>query len=96
MKTLKFKSLTEFQQAVEKPTPTLSTIIYESIQESYDKGEQSSRLFNVSLDSEQVDYEITLPKKQWAKALESCLKDFEAFEESDMAIDCYLLRKKLL
>lgn len=96
MKTFKFESLAEFEAAVKEPTPSLSIVIYSSIEESYEKGETSSKLFNVLLDSEQVEYEITLPKKQWVKALDSCLKDFEAFEESDMAIDCYLLRKKLV
>lgn len=96
MKTFKFESLADFEAAMKEPTPTLSTVIYNSIQESYTKGERSSKLFNILLDSEQLEYEIALPKKQWAKALESCLKDFETFEETDMAIDCYLLRKKVV
>lgn len=95
MKTFKFESLAGFEAAIKEPTPTFSTLIYQAIKKSYENGEKSSKLFNIILNSEQVECEITLPKKQWAKALRSCLNDFETYEESDLAIDCYLLRKKI-
>lgn len=91
----KFKSLEDFEEAVSQQTPILSNAIYNSIEQSYNRGDRSCTLFNILISSQQLEYQIKLPKKQWLKALQSCLKDFEAFEEVDNAIDCYLLIKKL-
>jgi len=93
--TFKFKSLEDFEEAMSQQTPILSNAIYDSISQSYQKGNKTCTLFNISISSQQLEYQITLPKKQWLKALQSCLKDFEAFEQVDDAIDCYLLIKKL-
>ena len=96
MRSFNFTSLEEFEKAVKQAKPGLSEAIYESISESYSNGDTTCKLFKVCIEEHSAEYEISLPKKQWTKALDSCLKDFEKYEETNLAIDCYVLRKKLL
>lgn len=96
MKTFRFSTIEEFRNSVQEDALALSVAIFESIKENYDKRKKTAKLFNLYIVEDGLEYEVALPKSQWAKALEGCLKDFEAFDEGDLAIDCYMLKKKLI
>lgn len=96
MKNFNFDSFFDFKEAIENGKAELSKTVFYSIQESFNNNLKTSKLFTIGIEEDGLEYEIALPRSQWANALKGCLRDFEAFEESDLAIDSYLLRKKLL
>ena len=40
-------------------------------------------LFSITFDDVDTSYEISLPKKEWVGALESCLKFYHEYEKQD-------------
>ena len=96
MKNLYFKSLKQFTEASQSDDCEIAASTLESISESYYKGENKSLLYNIFFEDQPNSFEVSLPRSEWVKSLDKCLKDFEKQQENDLAIDCYLLRKKLL
>ena len=95
MEKFEFKDKEEFIEFLSDKTPKMTVLIFNAINQAIKSKKKSADLFEVSFETGDTCFEISLPKSQWETALTSCLKHFEDFEMSDDAIDAYLLLKEL-
>lgn len=95
MKKLQFTTIEEFKQLFKSKNEEVSDAIVQGIQIAKAAGKKSAGLFEISLQDEETVFEISLNRAQWVTALESCLTNYELIQESDKAIDTYLLIKQI-
>ena len=91
MTKLHFETVEQFDQAFKIKSKKITDAIYQAIEEAVANREKTAMLFEISFDSADVDYEISLPKNQWPKALESCLKHYEELGSVNESIDAWKL-----
>jgi uncharacterized protein Yka (UPF0111/DUF47 family) len=95
MKRIKVDSVEHFAELFKVKTVEMTNAIKESIQEAISQKKRTANLFEVEIEGIDTVMGITLSKRQWIDALETCLKHYEEWEHSDDAIDTYLLIKQL-
>ena len=95
MRKLHFENTHEFETLFKSKNQEITDAIVEGIQEAINSKKKSAHLFEITFDEADMSYEISLPSSQWNTALTSCLEHYEQLQESDKAIDTYLLRKKI-
>lgn len=95
MKRIKVDSVEHFAELFKVKTVEMTDAIKESIQEAISQKKRTANLFEVEIEGIDTVMGITLSKRQWIDALETCLKHYEEWEHSDDAIDTYLLIKQL-
>ena len=95
MKKLHFENTSEFETLFKSKEQEITDAIVEGIQEAVNYAKKTAYLFEVTFEQVHLSYEISLPSSQWEKALDSCLKHYEELNESDKAIDTYLLKKQV-
>jgi len=78
----------------ENPVEILKTT-YRGIEIAFNNNQKSAFLFEIEAQEFVNVLEISIPSKDWEKALLNCLEQFEKFELFDDALDTYLLIKKL-
>ena len=61
------------------------------IREAMEENKSSADLFEISFEDHNMSYEISLPKKQWATALQSCLDFYHQVDATDECIDTWKL-----
>ena len=91
MKKLNFKNTLDFERVFKKRDKEITDAIVNAIQEAMMFGKPSANLFEITFDEVDLMYEITLPKGEWKKALQSCLEHYEELEMSDECIDTWKL-----
>jgi|TARA_R100000479_G_C6331050_1_gene181484 hypothetical protein len=95
MKHFNFEHPEEFERVFRGNTPEVNDAIVESISEAFQFQKDQAEIFSISFGEQEVAYEITLPKKQWATAIQKCLDNYHEWERHDEAIDTYLLLKNI-
>ena len=95
MKKLHFQNTEEFERLFKTKDTVITDAITEAINEAYKFQKKTAKLFEVSFEDAEVAYDISLPSTQWEIALESCLEHYRKEEESDKAIDTFLLQKEV-
>ena len=95
MVKLHFKNTEEFEKLFKTRDEQVTDAIVEGIQEALSFNKKTAQLFEISFEEVELSYEISLPSNQWNTALESCLKHYTDIQESDKAIDTYLLQKEV-
>ncbi len=91
MRKLEIDSLQELEEIFREKSVDMTNNIRECIQEAFDSNKKTVTLFEIAIDGLDSSFEISLPIKEWGKALENCLKHYEEWEMGDEAIDTYLL-----
>lgn len=92
---LHFQNTEEFEKVFKSRDMQITDAIVGGIQESLLFHKKTAQLFQVSFEGVELSYEISLHNSQWEVALESCLKHYTDAQESDKAIDTYLLQKEI-
>ena len=93
MKKLHFENTDEFERVFKAKDEEVTDAMVEGINEAFSYQKKSAELFEITFQDIDIVYEITLPSTQWEIALETCLNHYRDLEQSDKAIDVYLLQK---
>lgn len=93
MKKLHFENTNEFERVFKAKDEEVTDAMVEGITEAFSFQKKSAELFEITFQDIDIVYEITLPSTQWEIALETCLNHYRDLEQSDKAIDVYLLQK---
>lgn len=93
MKKLHFENTDEFERVFKAKDEEVTDAMVEGINEAFSFQKKSAELFEITFQDIDIVYEITLPSTQWEVALETCLNHYRDLEQSDKAIDVYLLQK---
>jgi capsule polysaccharide export protein KpsC/LpsZ len=93
MKKLHFENTDEFERVFKAKDEEVTDAMVEGITEAFSFQKKSAELFEITFQDIDIVYEITLPSTQWEIALETCLNHYRDLEQSDKAIDVYLLQK---
>ena len=95
MRKLHFENTNEFERVFKAKDEEITDAIVKGIEEAYSFHKKSAGLFEISFEDIEMSYEISLPAAQWEVALDRCLEHYEHLQESDKAIDTYLLKKEV-
>jgi len=93
MKKLHFENTDEFERVFKAKDEEVTDAMVEGIQEAFSFQKKTAELFEITFKDIDLVYDITLPSTQWEIALETCLNHYRDLEQSDKAIDVYLLQK---
>lgn len=91
MTQLNFEHPEEFKTLFESKSRKVTDLIVKGISEAMQNNVNSADLFEISFEDHDMIYEITLPKKQWATALQSCLDFYHKENATDECIDTWKL-----
>lgn len=91
MVRLDFNSPEEFERLFRSKDLKVTDAIVSGIEEAMQSNKHSADLFEICFDESDIMYEISLPKKQWSIALQSCLDLYHQREETDKCIDTWKL-----
>jgi len=95
MKTIRFKSLDEFQlQIINFDQPELANCLLEAIQRGIQKGNKKVSICDVEIEDEEDLFRLYTDQRDWPTALESCMKTFIATEEYEKCIIVQELQKE--
>ena len=86
---LHFQDTSEFEVLFKRKTLSVTRSIVQGIEEAMQKNNsRTAPLFEITFENADNMYEISLPRSQWVKALESCLEHLHSNELTDEQIDC--------
>ena len=91
MVSLHFNSTEEFEVLFKSKSLSVTRSIYSGIEKAVMGNKRTADLFQITFEDIDMLYEISLPKSQWAPALEKCLEHFHVEELADEQIDCWKL-----
>ena len=83
MVKLHFKDTSEFEGIFKRKNMKVTDAIVLGIEKAMQSAQTSAMLFSITFDDVDTSYEISLPKKEWIGALESCLKFYHEYEKQD-------------
>jgi hypothetical protein len=95
MKKLRFNTTGEFEDLFLNKTKEMTDALVEAIGESLLNKKKSAQIFEITFDSSEIMYEVTLPRSQWKTALNTCLTHYEELKLSDECIDTWTLISNL-
>ena len=88
---LHFKTTEEFEGLFKRKSREVTDAICSGIQKAMMSNSKTAPLFEITLEDAVTAFEISLPRSQWANALESCLKHYEELNLIDECIDTWKL-----
>lgn len=88
---LNFEEPEDFASLFNSKSRKVTDAIVKGISEAMTNNRSSAKLFCISFDNHDVAYEIALPKKEWANALQSCLDFYHEVDASDECIETWKL-----
>lgn len=91
MKKLHFNSTEEFESLFKREDKSVTDSIVRAIELAIVDKKRTAKIFEITFLSYEEQYEISLPKSQWAHALQSCLDFYHKHESVDEAIDTWKL-----
>lgn len=91
MKQLHFDSSYAFAEFFKEKSPEVTNMIVHAIREAVQFQKKTAKLFEMTIETEDSVFEISLPRNQWIVALENCLSHYEEWGMSDDAIDTWQL-----
>lgn len=95
MKRLYFDTPRSFTEYFNERTKEITDHIFNCVREGIEEKKKNILLFEVEVEGNEYMFDISLPKKEWVKALEGCLAHYEELNAEDECIDTYLLIQKL-
>lgn len=94
IKTIKFKSLDEFQlQITNFDQLELVDCLLEAIQRGMEKGNKKVSVCDIEIEEEEDIFRLYTDQKDWPTALKSCMKTFITMEEYEKCIIVQELQK---
>lgn len=91
MVKLHFNSTDEFEGLFTSKSLSVTRAIIKGIEEAMSSNKRSAPLFEITFDSHDRMFEISLPQSQWTQALQSCLDHLHTLGYADEQIDCWKL-----
>jgi len=91
-----FDSPTEYVNFVKTNKSEVTKAIVQGINLALDLELDNAVILELNFDRQKQAFEISLDKSQWETSLNACIDIFVENNESDNAIDTYLVKKKLL
>ena len=91
MVKLHFKSTEEFEKLFKVKDKEVTDAIVQSVEQAMKENKKVADLFEVSFEDAEIGYMISLPSREWAHALQSCLDHYHSLSLSDEQIDCWKL-----
>ena len=91
MVRLHFRDTKDFEGLFKNKKRNVTDGIVSGIEEAMKHNKKSAPLFQLTFDTVDRAYEISLPQAEWVNALESCLDHYHALGEADEAIDTWKL-----
>ena len=88
---LNFEHPEQFKGLFETKSRKVTDGIVLGIKEAMQNNSNSADLFEITFEDHNMAYEISLPKKQWAIALQSCLDFYHQVDATDECIDTWEL-----
>jgi len=73
----------------------VTNAICNGIEVAFETQQDVANVFEVDFIDSLSVYEVSIDKKDWSDTLTSCMNIFQEHNESDMAIDAYMLKKKV-
>lgn len=91
MVRLHFKSTEEFEVLFRQRSLEVTDAIVDGIENAMAQNKKTALLFEVSIDSYEIAYEISLPSSQWEESLQLCLDHYHELNLTDQQIDTWKL-----
>lgn len=91
MVKLHFNTPEEFSSIFKQQDLKVTNAIVSSIEEAMQDRKRTALLFEITFEEHDNLYEISLPKSQWATALQSCLDHYHELQMADEQIDTWKL-----
>ena len=91
MVRLHFRDTKDFEGLFKNKKRNVTDGIVAGIEAAMQKNKRSAPLFQLTFDTVDRAYEISLPQSQWVNALEKCLEHYHALDLTDQQIDCWKL-----
>lgn len=91
MTKLNFEHTDEFKDLFQTKSRKVTDAIVKGISQAMQDNKASANLFEITFEDHDMSYEISLPKKQWAVALQSCLDFYHQVNATDECIDTWKL-----
>lgn len=91
-----FDTPAEYIDFVKSNKTEVVTSIVQGINIALELGLDNAVLMELNFDRHKQAFEISLDKSQWEASLDACIEIFMENNESDNAIDTYLVKKKLI
>jgi len=88
---LHFRTTEEFADLFRNKKRGVTDGIVNGIENAMKQNTKSADLFEITFESSDRMFEISLPRQQWVPALESCLDHYHELGEADEAIDTWKL-----
>ena len=82
MVKLHFKNTDEFDALFKVKNLQITDAVVRGIEKAMIKERYSAKLFSITFDDVDIAYDISLPKKEWKHALESCLDYYHTLNSS--------------
>ena len=91
MVKLHFETTEEFEGLFKRKTKNVTDAIVVGIEKAMHDNRKTAMLFEITFAQAESMFEISLPRSQWATALEQCLKHYEQLNLTDECIDTWKL-----
>ena len=91
MVKLHFETTEEFEGLFKRKTKNVTDAIVVGIEKAMHDNRKTAMLFEITFAQAESMFEISLPRSQWATALEQCLKHYEQLDLTDECIDTWKL-----
>jgi len=92
---LHFGNTNEFEKVFKSKDTEVTDAIANGIHQAITYQKKTAFLFEITFEDAELAFEISLPSTQWELALESCIDHYRECNETDKAIDAYLLQKEV-
>ena len=91
MVKIHFENTEEFEDLFKSKKKSVTDSIVQGIEEAMQANTRTANLFEVTFETADMMYEISLPANQWPIALEKCLEHYHTLNLADEQIDCWKL-----
>lgn len=91
MVKLHFYSTEEFEDVFKSKKKSVTDSIVKGIEDAVAQRKRTAQLFEITFETAELMYEISLPRSQWAIALEQCLEHYRILDLTDEQIDTWKL-----
>jgi len=83
MVKLHFKNTDEFEALFKVKNLQITNAVVKGIESAMMKENYSAKLFSITFDDVDIAYDISLPRKEWKHALESCLDYYHTLKSDE-------------
>tara|TARA_B110000503_G_scaffold69854_1_gene108828 strand:- start:1163 stop:1459 length:297 start_codon:yes stop_codon:yes gene_type:complete len=91
MVKLHFNNTTEFETIFKNKNKEVTDRIVAAIEKAMTKNAKRALIFEITFETGDTMFEISLPQSQWKQALQSCLDHYHVLNLTDQQIDTWHL-----